>query len=108
MADSAIPLTKWFALMWLMLARPMITTAELVSTLGIARIMTVRSMADRVRAVMPSENASDLLAGVDTCFATVQATSPESSARKSAGFSADDNGSSMDGCAGTSLLNTEN
>ncbi len=47
MADSPIPLTRWFTAIWLILWRPTITTAELVSNLGITRIMTVRSMHHR-------------------------------------------------------------
>ena len=82
MADSPIPLTRWFTAIWLVLWRPMITAAELVSYLGISRIMTVRSMANKIRAALAAENASDLLADLDVCCAKVQATSPESSARE--------------------------
>ncbi len=82
MADSPIPLTRWFTAIWLRLWRPTITTAELVSNLGITRIMTVRTMASRIRAAMAAQNASDLLAELDTYYAKFQAASPESSARE--------------------------
>ena len=82
MADSPIPLTRWLTAIWLMLWRPAITTAELVSTLGIARIMTVRNIATKIRAAMTAENASDLLAGLDVYYAACRATLPKSGARE--------------------------
>ena len=81
MADSPIPLNKWFTAIWLLLWRPAISNAELASTLGIARLMTVRSMAARIRAAMAAANAGDLLAGLDAYCAACRATLPESSAR---------------------------
>ena len=65
MAASPLPLTMWFIAMWLLLWRPTITTTELVSVLGINRIMTIRNMATKIRAAMAAENASALLAGLD-------------------------------------------
>jgi hypothetical protein len=53
----------------------------LVSTLGITRVMTVRNMANKIRAAMSGENASDLLAGLDTYYTKCRAVLPESSAR---------------------------
>jgi len=81
MANSPMPLTTWFTAIWLMLWRPTITTAELVSTLGITRIMTVRNMARKIRAAMSAADASDLLAGLDNCYTKCQAALPEPSAR---------------------------
>ena len=81
MANSPMPLTKWFTAIWLMLWRPTITTAELVSTLGVTRIMTVRKMANRIRVAMNAEDASDLLAGLDNHYTKYQAALPEPSAR---------------------------
>jgi hypothetical protein len=49
--------------------------------MGITRIMTVRNMANKIRAAMSAENASDLLAGLDTYCTKCDAVSPESSAR---------------------------
>ena len=92
MADSPIPLTRWFAAIWLMLWRPTITTAELVSNLGITRIMTVRNMATKIREAMAAENATDLLAGLDMYYSELGAPSPESSAREIADISAKDTG----------------
>lgn len=93
MADSPIPLAKWFAAIWLIFSRPKITTTELVSTLGVNRIMTVRKMANRIRAAMMEENASDLLAGLDKCYTTCQAALPESSARQPANPTANEDAS---------------
>jgi hypothetical protein len=91
MADSPIRLTTWFSAIWLLLHRPTITTAELASTLGIARIMTVRSMAHKIRAAMTAENASDLLAGIDAYGVAGRATAAESSARQD-GHASESNG----------------
>ncbi|MBC8867947.1 MAG: hypothetical protein H8E44_00945 [Planctomycetes bacterium] len=80
MADSPIPLTRWFNAIWLILGRPRVSTTELVSTLGITRIMTVRNMANKIRAAMNAEDASDLLAGLDNYYTMSQVVLPESSA----------------------------
>ena len=83
MSNSPMPLVKWFAAIWLIFARSKITTTELMSALRVNRIMTVRKMANKIRAAMMEENASDLLAGLDNYYATCQAALPESSARQS-------------------------
>jgi transposase-like protein len=79
MADSPLPLATWFTAIWLLLWRPTITTAELVSALGINRIMTARSLTAKIRAAMAAENAGALLAGLDG-YAVSRAESPESGA----------------------------
>ena len=86
MAASPLSLTMWFTAIWLLLWRPQITTAELVSVLGISRIMTVRNMATKIRAAMAAENASTLLAGLDDYYATCRAALPEPSAPSAAKF----------------------
>ncbi len=107
MADSPIPLTRWFTAIWLMLWRPTITTAELVSNLGITRITTVRTMANRIRAAMAAENAGDLLAELDTYYAKFQAASPESSARENSDLRGDEHESPTSGRDSTSPVAAE-
>lgn len=82
MANSPILLPQWFTAIWLLLCRPTITTVELVSTLGIARILTIRKMAGKIRAAMTTGNAGELLAGLAAYQAECRATPPESSARQ--------------------------
>ena len=54
MAASPLSLTMWFSAIWLLLWRPQITTAELVSMLGINRIMTLPgNMATKIRVAIP-------------------------------------------------------
>jgi hypothetical protein len=107
MADSPIPLTRWFTAIWLILWRPTITTAELVSNLGITRIMTVRSMANKIRAAVAAENASDLLADLETYRAKIEATSPEPSARENADLRGGEHESPTSGHDSTSPVAAE-
>jgi transposase-like protein len=79
MAASPLSLTMWFAAIWLLLGRPTTTTAELVSVLGINRIMTARNMATKIRTAMTAENAGALLAGLDA-YAVRPVRTPESGA----------------------------
>jgi hypothetical protein len=81
MAASPLSLTMWFTAIWLLLWLPKITTAELVSTLGITRIMTVRKVAAKIRAAMAAEDAGALLAGLDAYYAACRAALPEPGAR---------------------------
>ena len=78
-----MPLAKWFTAIWLIFSHPKTTTTELMSALRVNRIMTVRKMANKIRAAMMEENAADLLAGLDDYYTTCQGALPESSARQS-------------------------
>ena len=94
MAASPLPLTMWFTAIWLLLWRPRITTAELVSVLGINRIMTVRNMATKIRAAMATEDAGALLADLDAYYATCRAALPEPGARPQRNSSSSNTGPS--------------
>ena len=65
MAGSPLPLRTWFTAVRLILWRPMIGVAELAEHLGVRRLPTVRTIAQRIRDALRSEQASELLAGLD-------------------------------------------
>ncbi len=81
-ADSPLPLVTWFGAIRLLLWNPSIGTTELGMKLGISRSTTVRGMAKKVIAAMTAENSSELLAGLDACYAGCPAEPSESSARE--------------------------
>lgn len=69
MAGSALPLAVWFNAIRLLLWRPTISTAELSEQLGLRRLTTVRTIAQRIREAMSADDASARLAGLDQYFA---------------------------------------
>lgn len=69
MAGSALPLSVWFEAIRLSLGSPNIGKAQLAERIGVRRITTVRNMARRIREAFGSEDASELLAGLDHYFA---------------------------------------
>jgi transposase-like protein len=73
MANSPIPLAKWFAAILSVLWRPTISVAELAEKVGIGRESTVRGMAKKLRTALASESASDLLAGLDAAHVGTRA-----------------------------------
>jgi len=88
MARSPLTLLQWFeAIRWL-LWKPTISLAELTEKIGLQRSATVRKIAGRIREAMSSEDASELLAGLDQHFSgggifLTQVSSSESFSRSS-------------------------
>lgn len=70
MARSPVPLRLWFDAVRLLLWRPTIDVAELAEKVGLTRIATVRSMMAKIRTAMATDNASELLAGLDRYFSS--------------------------------------
>lgn len=68
MERSALPLVQWFAAIRIVFLAPSITTSELSEMVGIKRGATVRSMSEKIRAAMASEDASKLLAELDGIY----------------------------------------
>ena len=68
MERSALPLTKWFAAIRIVLLLPTIATEELAIVLKIDRRQTVRNMIKRIRAAANSQDPSAALAGLDELY----------------------------------------
>jgi hypothetical protein len=68
MERSALPLTKWFAAIRILLLSPTITTEELALVLKIDRRQTVRNMIKHIRAAANSQDPSAALAGLDELY----------------------------------------
>ena len=68
MARSAVPLTKWFAAIRIVLLSPTIATEELAAALKIDRRQTVRNMIKRIRAAVSAPDPSAALAGLDELY----------------------------------------
>jgi hypothetical protein len=68
MESSAIALTKWFAAIRIVLLQPTIPVVELSATLQITRHQTVGNMLKKIRAATGSDQASQLLAGLDQLY----------------------------------------
>jgi hypothetical protein len=68
MEKSPLPLLKWFKAIQLLFCQPTIQTAEIAAQIDISRLPTVRTMATKIREAMAQENASQLLAGLDSKF----------------------------------------
>jgi hypothetical protein len=68
MAQSHLPLPKWFHAIRIILLQPAITTSDLELNLGIRRAPTVRRIRNRIRGAMECENATQLLAGLDEAY----------------------------------------
>ena len=77
-ADSPLPLVVWLEAIRLLLWRPSLSTKKLAIRLGIDRAATVRNISRRIIAAMAEPNASELLAGLDICYARQQMQAPES------------------------------
>jgi transposase-like protein len=69
MAQSRLPLSTWFNAIRLVLLDPKISTPCLAAALGIRRQASVRGLRSKIRAALQSQNASQLLAGLDQVFA---------------------------------------
>lgn len=68
MERSALPLTRWFAAIRIILLSPTIATEELAIVLKIDRRQTVRNMIKRIRAAANSQDPSAALAGLDELY----------------------------------------
>jgi hypothetical protein len=68
MEHSALPLTKWFAAIRIVLLSPTIATEELAIVLKIDRLQTVRNMIKHIRAAANSQDPSVALAGLDELY----------------------------------------
>lgn len=68
MEHSAVPLTKWFAAIRIVLLAPTIATEELAAAIKIDRRQTVRNMVKRIRAAVIAEEPSTALAGLDQLY----------------------------------------
>lgn len=69
MARSPISLRQWFDAIRRVLWNPTIGAAELGAQLGVPRVDTARTMRNKIRAALASEQGSELLAGLDRHFA---------------------------------------
>ena len=68
MERSALPLTKWFAAIRMILLSPTIATQELAIALKIDRRQTIRNMMKRIRAAVNAQDPSAALAGLDELY----------------------------------------
>ena len=68
MERSALPLVQWFAAIRILFLTPSITNSDLSEILSIKRGATIRSMTEKIRAAMASEDASKLLAELDKVY----------------------------------------
>ena len=68
MAGSRWPLTKWFTAIGVLVTRPEVTLEDLRRAVGVRRLATVRQVAAKVQAAIGSDNATELLAGLDRIF----------------------------------------
>jgi hypothetical protein len=68
MAHSALPLCTWFHAIKLQLLRPSISIAEMSNVLAIRRRPTVVAMRKRIRQALESNEATQLLVGLDQAY----------------------------------------
>lgn len=83
MAGSRMPLAKWFAAIRTLLCHPETTLSDLAQAIGVRRLSTVRSVEKSIKAAMESENAGELLAGLDRLFQPRRPAQAESGAPES-------------------------
>jgi hypothetical protein len=68
MENSALPLTRWFAGIRIVLLSPKVSAKEMGNALAIGRLQTVRGLIQRIQSAIASAQPSVALAGLDQVF----------------------------------------